>query len=430
MRYIINKTSGEKLAEIVDTTVDQTSTSLTLIGNNYAGYGEYLNENFVKLLENEANLSAPDKPLVGQLWYDSKNNRLKVYTGLSFRETGGPLVQGNAPVKQTKGDLWIDSVENQLYFYDGSDRQLAGPIYKNSQKLSGFTTDTILDTKNISRTIVRCWVGQDLIGIFSKETAEFTPKVVIPGFTGKIYPGFNQGNINGLKFNVVFDNAMALTDPLGVQRSAESFMRTNTNTGSSGTLTIQNSVPLILGNSQEVSILSDASNLQIINSTSGLNQVISLRNSSGVFDAITVDALNEKIGLFNSTPTEKLSVVGNIIVDSDLAAGRIQTGIMLSDTVDLTTNELDLSLGNYFSKILTDNTALTLKNIPQQSGIAIEITLDIYNSGNYSITWWNNIHWANDFAPTLSANGHDIFKFFTTDNGLNWIGYLEIENLE
>ena len=54
MAYTINKTDGTVLATIADGTLD-TSTSLQLIGKNYAGYGEILNENTVKLLENFAN---------------------------------------------------------------------------------------------------------------------------------------------------------------------------------------------------------------------------------------------------------------------------------------------------------------------------------------------------------------------------------------
>ena len=51
MAYTVNKTTGTVLTTISDGTID-TTTNLTLIGKNYAGYGEFLNENLVKLLEN------------------------------------------------------------------------------------------------------------------------------------------------------------------------------------------------------------------------------------------------------------------------------------------------------------------------------------------------------------------------------------------
>ena len=81
MSYTVTTTAGVTLASVADGTVNTTSVSLTLIGKNYAGYGIFLNENYVKLLENFYNSTAPSAPLPGQLWYDSTNSILKVYTG-------------------------------------------------------------------------------------------------------------------------------------------------------------------------------------------------------------------------------------------------------------------------------------------------------------------------------------------------------------
>ena len=58
MAYAINKTDGTVVATVADGTLDTTSSSLSLIGKNYAGYGEVLNENQVKILENFANTSS------------------------------------------------------------------------------------------------------------------------------------------------------------------------------------------------------------------------------------------------------------------------------------------------------------------------------------------------------------------------------------
>ena len=80
MAYTVNKTNGSVLATVSDGTID-TTTDLVLVGKNYAGYGEFLNENYVKLLENFANTTAPAAPVAGQMWWDSSGNLLKVYTG-------------------------------------------------------------------------------------------------------------------------------------------------------------------------------------------------------------------------------------------------------------------------------------------------------------------------------------------------------------
>ena len=117
MAYKINKTDGSLLTEIVDSTIDQTASDLTLIGKNVSGFGEFINENFIKLLENFAATSSPNNPIAGQLWYDTSQNRLKVYDGAGFRQGSGPIVSGAVPSNLVQGDLWIDSSENQLYFY-------------------------------------------------------------------------------------------------------------------------------------------------------------------------------------------------------------------------------------------------------------------------------------------------------------------------
>lgn len=92
MPYSINKTNGDLLVTIEDGTADLTSTSLALVGRNYAGWGEYFNENYVKLLENFARNSQPSSPMVGQLWYDTANKLLKIYDGTEFASTGGGVM--------------------------------------------------------------------------------------------------------------------------------------------------------------------------------------------------------------------------------------------------------------------------------------------------------------------------------------------------
>ena len=81
MAYQINKTSGVLLVNLADGQIDTTSSDITLVGKGYTGFGESINENFVKMLENFANSSSPANPLAGQIWWDTSVSRLKVYTG-------------------------------------------------------------------------------------------------------------------------------------------------------------------------------------------------------------------------------------------------------------------------------------------------------------------------------------------------------------
>ena len=83
MAYTINYYNGTILANIADGTLN-TSTSLSLAGKNFVGYGEYLNENQLFLLENFAGNSGPTNPVAGQLWYNTSTQAISVYTGSSY----------------------------------------------------------------------------------------------------------------------------------------------------------------------------------------------------------------------------------------------------------------------------------------------------------------------------------------------------------
>jgi hypothetical protein len=91
MAYNVNKSNGDLLVVVEDGTADVTSTSLSLIGKNYPGYGEFLNENFVHLMENFAGTTQPSPALEGQIWYDTSSRTLKVYNGSLFVNAGGGL---------------------------------------------------------------------------------------------------------------------------------------------------------------------------------------------------------------------------------------------------------------------------------------------------------------------------------------------------
>ena len=80
MSYIINNSRGNIVAVVDDGTVNTTATDLALIGRSVTNYGEYQNENYVYLLENFANGSAPLQPVLGQLWYNSATDTISAYS--------------------------------------------------------------------------------------------------------------------------------------------------------------------------------------------------------------------------------------------------------------------------------------------------------------------------------------------------------------
>jgi hypothetical protein len=79
MSYIINNSRGNIVAVVADGTVNTTATDVALVGRAVTNYGEYQNENYVYLLENFANGTAPMQPILGQLWYNSTTDVISAY---------------------------------------------------------------------------------------------------------------------------------------------------------------------------------------------------------------------------------------------------------------------------------------------------------------------------------------------------------------
>ena len=96
MAYQVDKFSGAFVTSVADGTID-TTTDLRFIGKNYAGYGEVQNENFLHLLENFANTTAPPKSITGQIWFDTSTNKLKYYDGSRFKVASGAEASVSAP---------------------------------------------------------------------------------------------------------------------------------------------------------------------------------------------------------------------------------------------------------------------------------------------------------------------------------------------
>ena len=182
MAYTVNKSNSSASPNqyIVQDGVVNTQTDLSFIGKGYAGYGELIAENFLHLLENFAGTSEPTKPIQGQLYYDSTNNRLKVYTGNLFVPAGGNVpYQPTQPSGIQQGDLWIDSDIGQLFFYDGSQSVLVGPP-ASTGSLNGFVFESVTDSTTASQPITKWYSDGTLIAIVSD--TEFTPQTLSQAF--------------------------------------------------------------------------------------------------------------------------------------------------------------------------------------------------------------------------------------------------------
>ena len=254
MAYTINKTDGTVVATITDGTVDNT-TSLTLFGKSYSGFGELLNENLVKLLENAASTSAPTAPLKGELWFDTSTNQIKVYDGSDFKPTGGAKSQSSAPTSPSAGDLWLDSDDDQLYAYTGSAFQLVGPVYTSGQTLSGWKIETLASAGG-NKVVSSMYAGNTRVAILSKET--FTPSVSQSGFA-EIKAGITLNSTLSAVFEGSNTQAAAVdvsstSNTSGTVIAGGNFLRADAADTTTGALTVDTDSGVIIGDSQELTI--------------------------------------------------------------------------------------------------------------------------------------------------------------------------------
>lgn len=314
MSYTVNKTNGAVLTTIADGSTD-TSTSLTLIGKNYPGYGEILNENLVRLLESSSQGgTGPASPIAGQLWWDSTNNILKVHTGTGTTTGWRPLASltvstSNPTSNLLTGDLWWDSDDQQLKAYSGTGWVTVGPAYSAGAGTSGAIVETILSNLAVSNTVISLYTGSTRVAIVSKSD-EFTPGSSVSGFP-KIYPGVTLANVSvipGAAFTGTATNAEKL-DSL----DSTDFMRATTNTSTSGTLQISNNSGLYVGTTPDGRLYVSSSNVVLENQTNSGQLVLRVRDSGGVAsNAMTVSGTGAISTVGNVTVGNALIVTGNI----------------------------------------------------------------------------------------------------------------------
>jgi hypothetical protein len=340
MAYSINKTDGSILATVADGQLDQFSTDITFIGKNYSGFGEVLNENFVKILENFADTAAPTKPIRGQIWFDASELKLKVYNGLAFVPVSSATIASSQPLTLGVGDLWFDDLNKQLYFYDGANTILLGPDFSATQGLSGLKVVNILDTLNQNRVITYLYTNGILLGIFSKDA--FTPKLPIDGFSGDIIPGFNAGTLPGIKFNVTSTNS----ERLGGQ-VASAYVRNDTSNIINGQLILASNLGLIVGDASQAQLLVNNGDVILANIASDKNINLLVRKGVQAETAVNINTLDRKINLYTgfelSTPVPEINIGGNLIVAGNLT---VQGDTTTVNTSVLTIEDKNIVLGS------------------------------------------------------------------------------------
>jgi len=342
MAYVINKFNGDRLTILEDGTKNE-STSLGLVGRNYVGYGEIQNENFVFLLENFANSTAPSKPLAGQTWYNTSTKTLNVYSGTGWAPAGGAAVSNTAPntaidaasTNPIPGALWFKNDTNQLYVSDGTEWNLIGPDAIENFGITKLVSRPISDVNGVQHPAALLYSNDEPIAIYTSDSFTINTSENLVGYTALVR-GINLKSGTNLNGNVLGNSTSATRLENYVNINGIPFNGTQSiNIKSSTTNTLSRGTYLIGNNFDGSSATTwsvDAS------STNVIGKVV-VRDSSGNFSAgtVTADLIGDVTGNVTSiSGTSRFDVieantfVGNTLTGNARTASRLATPVTIN----------------------------------------------------------------------------------------------------
>jgi len=337
MSYNITKTNGTPLQTVFDGTVDaKLSTSLTLVGKNYAGYGLFLNENFVRLLENFSNTTEPPHPMEGQIWWDFTNKVLKVRNGEVWKSVAGSTTSSTAPANPVIGDVWWNSALNQLFVKSSivsnpDGWTLVGPVASANFGKTGAYPEDMLSTVDASNHhVVKFYIDNNVVAIISPDSFQSN---TIPGFLD-ITPGFNltttpASGQSAPIFNGDAKNAINLAGVVGTD-----YLNKNLGGTIAGAVTFTNTAGVGLTN--DLQVASDSATVNITSTTAGKDLKVKmfgqttesikvdkttgnvwLKGAFGLAEAATVTYVNS---VTNGTSSTVLSRTGSNTITGIITA--------------------------------------------------------------------------------------------------------------
>jgi len=404
MAYTISFTDAVNKGTITieDNTVNN-ETSVNFPGKNTTSYGTVIAENFLHILENFANSTAPLRPIEGQLWFDTTAgvNQLKVYDGANWVASGGLKKAINQPSasESISGDLWVDTNAQQLYLFTGSGWVLIGPQYSEGLT-TGATPVTVSGTDDLTYSIIQLEVDAKVVAIIAKDS--FTPKITIPGFS-QLNPGMNISSTNfGDSINKVY----------GISEKAEALVVGNTTVAAGNFLrsdtTSLTDFPIKIKTDDGLEVGAAGTFKMFVENQAGviqlgtLDEEIDFRlNNQGSVSTVMRISSQRQVGINKTNPTEALDVTGNILSSGTIVSNSTSPSINIGSGAIVSKGGLGVALSANVGGAGTFGGDITAHNIIPTDNLTYNIGS---TSKRYNTVYANQIQAGSVVTSSITGN--------------------------
>ena len=405
--------------------INTIDTSLSLVGKGYPAYGQKVAENFLHLLENFASPVPPQNPIEGQLWYDTSDPNNKVLrindgtvSGANWPSANGiyqqpidPKLSGGAGLNT--GDIWVDTENVLLKIYSGGTWHVVGPTTSGVQKTGAESTILTDASTNVDNRVILNWADGYVVSVISN-ASEFTPKTYPPGMEGfsSIVPGITLTGKANFKIQGLVSDAVKLGGIL-----ASNYLQKN-DAGSIGQI-ITGKVVYETPNatspegrdgiivrvsgtptSEYIQFYKQGDNANIANNKQGGQIVFKVKGStdSNLSNAVYISKNAVGINTVVSPLSPALDVAGSIRTSTTLTAVNV-----IATTATISKN---VTIGGdlFVSGVTTSTGILNLGNSSGSGDILLPKKTQVYNIGSSALTF-NNLYATNLYSNRIQSVG-------------------------
>lgn len=332
MAYTINFSDTTKEPIVVDDLTINEQTDLKFVGKNTAGYAVATGENFLHLLENFANIDAPNNPVEGQMWYNTTSNVMYVFDSTQWVEVGGLKKSNTRPTaaESQEGDLWVDAGTKQLYLFANGAWILVGPQYSEGNR-TGIIAEEVTDVNSNTYQVIKLFISNELVAVISSAEEStgvpyIRPRTQIPGFE-LLYKGITLKNTTSgqaFKYYGTAERAEALSIA-GSTVAASNFLRNDISGAIQGNLRVKADAGIFLGEEGTFNLRVAGGEGILTNTVDGSDIKFQVNNAGIQLTPVTITNTG------NVTFTGSLDVSGidssdAIVVTETSASTNTQTG--------------------------------------------------------------------------------------------------------